>query len=279
MRTLPDLRWPAWLLAIAASLALWPLAGVAHESAPAASAVPCAPVVLVYHRFAATANDSMTVRIDTFDAQLAWLRDHGYRIVPLRDIVAWLDGAGAPLPEKAVAITVDDGHRSVYDVLRPIVLRERFPVTLFVYPSAISNASYAMTWPELRELRDSGLFDVQSHTWWHPNFDVERRRRSPDAFRRFALDQFVHARAQIEREVGGNVDLLAWPFGIYDDELAALARQAGYTAAFTLVARHVARGTSALAIPRYLMVDAYTPARLGRLLGDGSSAACAERQP
>ena len=36
----------------------------------------------------------------------------------------------------------------------------RVPVTLFTYPSAISNARYAMTWAQLRELKATGLFDI-----------------------------------------------------------------------------------------------------------------------
>ncbi|SDD71126.1 polysaccharide deacetylase family protein [Paraburkholderia lycopersici] len=256
------------LLAMATALRPFAALAEAEPAAPEAS-------ILVYHRFADEATDSMTVRVATFEAHLAWLRAHGYRIVPLRDIVAWIDDPSATLPPKAIAITVDDGHRSVYEVMRPIVLRERFPVTLFIYPSAISNASYAMTWPELRELRDTGLFDIQSHTWWHPNFNTERRRLSGPAFEQFALTQFTHSRDLLEHQLGGRVDMLAWPFGIYDDELVALARHAGYRAAFTIEPHNVARSTQPLAIPRFLMVDACTPARLGQLLGQHPAA----RQP
>jgi Polysaccharide deacetylase len=49
-------------------------------------------------------------------------------------------------------------------------------VTLFVYPSAVSNAAYALTWEQLRELQATGLVDIQSHTYWHPNFREEKRR-------------------------------------------------------------------------------------------------------
>jgi peptidoglycan/xylan/chitin deacetylase (PgdA/CDA1 family) len=102
-----------------------------------------------------------------------------------------------------VVITVDDGHRSVYEKMLPIVLREHFPVTLFVYPSAISNASYALTWDQLRNLRQTGLFDVQSHTYWHPNFKVERGRRSEADFRQFVRAQLDTSRQRIESEAGG----------------------------------------------------------------------------
>jgi peptidoglycan/xylan/chitin deacetylase (PgdA/CDA1 family) len=238
------------------------------DGAVAGNAAVPVVAILVYHRFAQSADDSMTVRIATFEAHLAFLREHGYRIVPLADIVAWVRDRAATLPPKAVAVTVDDGHRSVYDAMMPIVLRERFPVTLFVYPSAISNAPYALTWDQLRVLKATGFFDVQSHSWWHPDFHVERRRLSPDEFRRFASRQFAHSREAIEREVGGHVDMIAWPFGIYDDELVELARAGGYVAGLTIEARRVRRTDAPLALPRFLMVDGCTPQLLGRLLGE-----------
>lgn len=274
MRFLPHKLGGMLLLILAAALGL--RLSMAHADAAQPAAMPA---VLVYHRFADTATDSMTVRVATFEAHLAWLRAHGYQIVPLRDIVVWLRDPTAALPPKAIAITVDDGHRSVYEVLRPIVLRERFPVTLFIYPSAISSASYAMTWPELRELRDTGLFKIQSHTWWHPNFNTERRRQSAAEFKQFALKQFTHSRELLEYQLGGHVDMLAWPFGIYDDELIALAQRAGYDAAFTIEPHDITRSTPPLAIPRFLMVDACTPERLGEFLGERTSAVHAQVRP
>jgi peptidoglycan/xylan/chitin deacetylase (PgdA/CDA1 family) len=157
-------------------------------------------------------------------------------------------------------------------VLLPIVQRERIPVTLFVYPSAISNASYALTWDQLRALQASGWFDVQSHTWWHPNFRIERRRQRSAEFRQFARTQLVQSRELIQHELSGRVDMIAWPFGLYDDELLGIAGNAGYTAGFTIEARRVRAGDAPLALPRFLMVDACTPRTLGALLGEPSGA-------
>lgn len=242
---------------------------------PSMAVVRAEPVVpiLVYHRFGTTATDSMTVRVETFDAQLRVLRERGYRVVPLADVLAWMRGErplGAPL---AVAITADDGHRSVYELMRPIAYRERLPVTLFIYPSAISNASYAMTWEQLRTLRQSGLFDLQSHTYWHPDFRVERRRLAPPDYRRFVNDQLVRSRERIGAETGAQATLLAWPFGIFDSELMGLATAAGYAAAFTLEGRAAARCDAPLAIPRILVSDSDDAARFGRMLDAARTAA------
>ncbi|APC18438.1 polysaccharide deacetylase [Pseudomonas frederiksbergensis] len=244
------------------------ICGLAWGADAAAQSAGPRVTILVYHRFSETADDSMTVRMGTFETQLRVLREHGYHIVPLREVVDWLRDPNATLPQKPVAITVDDGHRSVFEKLLPIVLRERFPVTLFIYPSAISNASYALTWEQLRTLKQTGLFDIQSHTYWHPNFNVERRHRTPADFQQFVRTQLDKSRRRLEAQTGTHVDMLAWPFGIYDDELIALASDEGYVVAFTLDAHKVDRHARLLALPRFLMIDAYGASAFARLLGE-----------
>lgn len=262
-----SLRWASLLLG---SLLATVANGVCAFTDAGRAAPDGAPrvAILVYHRFGDTASDSMTIRVSTFEAHLTYLGKHGIEIVPLRQVVEWMMDRSKPMPPKAVALTVDDGHRSVYDRLLPIVERGRFPVTLFVYPSAISNAGYALTWEQLRELHRTGLFDVQSHTWWHPNFFVERRRQSATQFHEFVAKQLIRSRERIELELGSHVDTIAWPFGLYDDELLAAAAASGYVAGFTLDARRIEPKDRMLALPRFLIVDTCTPAALGRLLGE-----------
>ena len=131
-------------------------------------------------------------------------------------------------------------------------------MTLFIYPSAISNASYAMTWKQLEALRGTGLFDIQSHTYWHPNFKTEQRRLSPTAYRTFVSMQFNKPRTVLKDKLGVKADLLAWPFGIYDDELIGMASDAGCIAAFTLDRRLVTTRERIMALPRFLVTDRAT---------------------
>jgi peptidoglycan/xylan/chitin deacetylase (PgdA/CDA1 family) len=212
--------------------------------------------ILVYHRFGPRVADSMTVRTQVFESQLKQIEDGGFRVIPLRQLVDHLAGRGPPPPPRSVAITVDDAHRTVYTELLPLARKKRLPVTLFVYPSVISNASYAMTWAQLAELRASGLFDIQSHTYWHPHFFRERRRLEPEAYARFVDWQLAKSKQVLEAKLGGQVDLLAWPFGLHDDELKARAAKAGYVAAFTLERRPARSSDDPLAVPRYLITDA-----------------------
>jgi peptidoglycan/xylan/chitin deacetylase (PgdA/CDA1 family) len=222
--------------------------------------------ILVYHRFGPVVADSMTIRTSTFRSQLQYLKDHGYRTVPLRVLVAYLLRQGPPPPPRSVVITADDGHRSVMTEMLPLVREFNVPVTLFIYPSAISNASYALTWEQIQALARTGLFDVQSHTYWHPNFKVEKRRLAPAAYRELVVKQLVRPRTVLKQRLGADVDLLAWPFGIYDDELLRLAAESGYVAGLTLDARVITASSSVMALPRFLVTDAASGSRFAAML-------------
>lgn len=227
--------------------------------------------ILTYHRFGSVVTDTMTIRTATFRRQLADLEAQGHVVVPLRAVLSYLQGVAPRPPPRAVVITVDDGHRSVFTEMLPIVREYNVPVTLFIYPSAISNASYAMTWHELEMLQRTGLFDIQSHSYWHPNFKTEKRRRAAADYRAFASWQLVHARAVLNAQLGSHADLIAWPFGIYDDELIGLARDAGYVAGFTLEGRCVASDDDVMALPRFLVTESAS----GKALhGDAGSGPC-----
>jgi peptidoglycan/xylan/chitin deacetylase (PgdA/CDA1 family) len=211
--------------------------------------------VLVYHRFGPTVADSMTTTTKVFASQLQWLKDHQYTVIPLRTLVDYLRGQGPPPPPKSVVITADDGHKTVYSEMLPLVRKYHIPVTLFIYPSCISNphAPYAMTWEQLKKLQETGLFDMQSHTFWHPNFKRDKKKLKPAEYQKEVDTQLTKSKAVLEKHFGTKVDLLAWPFGIYDDYLEKEAQKAGYVAAFSIDRHLASKSDNTMALPRYLM--------------------------
>jgi len=184
----------------------------------------------------------------------------------LKTVLASLDDSSVAVPERSVVLVADDGHRTVYTDLFPLIKRFQIPVTLFIYPSAISNANYAMTWEQLAEMKASGLVDIQGHTFWHPNFKIEKKRLAPAAYEKFTQEQLVKSKAVLEQKLGGKVDLLAWPFGIYDPELMSWAQAAGYVAAFSIDRRPVTRTENVMSLPRSIVTDADRGARFEALL-------------
>ncbi|WP_437179739.1 polysaccharide deacetylase family protein [Pelotalea chapellei] len=233
---------------------------------PAYSAENFQVPILLYHRLGPTVADGMTITTSVFEAHMKYLHDNGYTVIPLRQLIDYYKKKGPAPKPKSVVIVEDDAHKSVYSDMLPIIRKYKYPVTIFTYPSAISNAKYALTWDQLRELKKTGLFDIQSHTYWHPNFKREKRKLKPDEYEKLVQVQLSKAKAKLEKELGGQVDMLAWPFGIYDDHLLKKAAEAGYGATFTIERRHATATDNIMKLPRYLLINADSGKSFAHLL-------------
>lgn len=217
--------------------------------------------ILTYHRFNPDhAPGATTVTTRTFAAQMNRIAALGIPVVPLR---ALFDGT--VLPPRAIAITADDGHRSVFTEMFPILKAHRFPATLFLNPPGLGQGSY-LRFPELLEMQASGLIDCEPHTISHPNFNTERARRGPDAFAAFLRHELEDSRTMLRNRLGGAQDLLAWPYGLHDPALEAAAQAAGYTAAFALGGRAAPMDAPKFAIPRYQVYETDLGSRFDAIL-------------
>lgn len=103
--------------------------------------------ILAYHRFGPTVADNMTVATRTFESQLETIRQGGYRVIRLQEVVDSIL-SGKSLPPRSVVITADVGHESIDKEMVPRLRRYVFTSTLFIYPSAgfsISNPTLTGT--------------------------------------------------------------------------------------------------------------------------------------
>ena len=225
--------------------------------------------VLCYHRFGVEVADSMMIKNSAFAEQMEWLKTHGYMVISLDTAMGYVNGKLKTIPAKSVVITVDDGHKSVYTDMAPIVKKYKIPVTLFIYPSAIANAKYAMNWEQLRELETTKLFHVESHTYWHPNFKKEKKKLSSVEYAKFVDKQLGGAKKKLEERMGHEIKYLAWVFGIYDDALLVDAKRSGYAAAFTIDRQHASSSDNVMALGRYMVISKHTTKDFERMV-DGT---------
>jgi peptidoglycan/xylan/chitin deacetylase (PgdA/CDA1 family) len=211
--------------------------------------------ILCYHNLNPTKPGSMNMTPQKFESQIKWLVDNGFTIIPLKQAVEYLQGKRESLPNKSIVVTADDGWKSVYTYMYPIIKKYNIPVTLFIYPQTISNGKNAMTWEELKKLQQTGLFDIQSHTYSHPNFKHAKKNMSPVNFEKYVSSELVKSKTILEEKTGNKISFLAWPFGIYNDYLEQAAAKAGYVMSFTIDAIPANNSFRAEAEPRYMIVD------------------------
>jgi peptidoglycan/xylan/chitin deacetylase (PgdA/CDA1 family) len=214
--------------------------------------------ILCYHNLNPVKPGSMNLTPQKLESQIQYLKDSGFTIVPLKDVVAYLQGKRDALPPKPAVITLDDGWQSVHTYMLPIVKKFNIPVTLFIYPQTISEGKNSMTWAQLKELQETGLFDIQSHTYSHPNFKQEKKRRSAESYHKYVEMELTKAKKILEEKTGTTITLLAWPFGIYNEGLEQAAANAGYEMAFSIDDHTANKSYKPMAQPRFMIVDGLT---------------------
>ena len=225
--------------------------------APAAQAQQPPIPVLTYHRFDRLVSHSGTViTTPKFLRQMEWLAAHRIAVVPLHQAVAALRGGPAVGP--AVVLTADDGWKTVYTDMFPIITRLHLPMTLFLNPPMIGRGGAYLTWPMIDEMVKSGLVDIQAHTQHHPNFNTERAALDAGRYAGFIAHEIGDSRADLAAHVAPPIDQLAWPFGIHDATLEAAAKAAGYSYAFALGSRPMTEADPDFALPRLQIYDTDT---------------------
>jgi len=214
---------------------------------------------------------STSVRPERFTAQMAFLADHKYKMLTMDEAVDLLNSC-RPIPPHCVAVTFDDGYRSMYTVAFEQLLRYSCPATVFVtsgHCAKLSNwPSHApefstremLTAAQLRELSAShitiGAHSVNHHHLTHlPLAQAEH--------------EIEDSRVALEQMVGERVRHFAYPYGELNDDLRAFVRSR-FDCACGSDLRLATNGADIYNLPR---IDAYYLDDLLRLGGPETRAA------
>ncbi len=187
--------------------------------------------ILTYHRFGPRA-DKLVVTPAAFEAQMAYLKAQDYRVIPLIDLLAFIRGQ-APLPRRAVVITIDDGFKSVYTIAYPILQKYSLPATLFVYSDFIGGGR-GLNWQEIRDMVASNLIDIQPHSKSHTNLGFKAPSEDDAIYAQRIEREIQFPSQQIERQLRRPVHTFAYPYGDANAAVIAQLQQRDYQMGVTV---------------------------------------------
>jgi peptidoglycan/xylan/chitin deacetylase (PgdA/CDA1 family) len=215
--------------------------------------------VLMYHKVNDIPDNPTTVPVGRFEEQLAQLTELGYRPV---DLDAVLDHytLGAPLPDKALLISFDDGYRDTLENALPLLQRYGFRAVIFVPVAYMEDdtplphetrliergtRNPTLDWGLMRELDASGV-RVESHGIAHrPLAEVSL----DEAVREIAVSKL-----KLEEQLGRPVRAYAYVKGSeahFHPVHESILKQAGYEIAFTTISRSNSPWSNPFRLGRY----------------------------
>lgn len=214
---------------------LKPGAAVVHRPADVKYSVPEGVSVLMYHMIGDEQGNAAIMTEANLRIQMNYLRDHGYHPITMQELYDYVT-KGAPLPEKPVCITFDDGYLDSYTIVYPLMKEYGFPWTLFLITDDVGKPYNRMTWDQLKEMANSHAVTIASHTLSHPKLHNLATRAEKEK-------EIVDANKALKYQLGIDNVWLAYPYGDYDDEVIDICKKAGIKMAVTTDAGRVHVGS------------------------------------
>ena len=191
--------------------------------------------ILMYHHVNSAPPPSdldarLTVTDADFARQLSYLRCAGYYSITLSQLFdAIYDGA--PLPEKPVILTFDDGHLDAYANAFPLLQEAGFGAAFSIVTGWVGQPASA-NWEQLQQMAAAGM-EIASHSVSHPDFG----KNSDDVVR----DQLDRSKRELEEKLGQPVSFFVYPAGEpfrfgtpqRQAQVMAIVQEAGYRGAVT----------------------------------------------
>ena len=182
--------------------------------------VPEGVSVLMYHMIGDIQNNAAVMTEANLRLQMNYLRDHGYHPITMQELYDYIT-KGAPLPEKPVCITFDDGY-----IVYPLMKEYGFPWTLFLITDDVGKPYNRMTWDQLKEMADSHTVTIANHTLSHPKLHNLATAKEKEK-------EIVEANEALKYHLGIDNAWLAYPYGDYDDQVVEICKKAGIKMAVT----------------------------------------------
>ncbi len=205
--------------------------------------------------------DAAPVPQSELKEQFDWLRDNGYTVVSLKDVLKAKQN-GTDLPPKSVLLTFDDGYRSFYEIVYPMLQSYGYTATLALETSWLEtpeNAwvdyggrkllprSFFLSWEQIKEMADSGTVDLASHTHdlhkghignpqrimlpagAHRLYDPKTNSyESISKFKKRVQKDLARSSQIIYKNTGYRPKIVMWPYGRYNKVGVQAAMDAGY---------------------------------------------------
>ena len=205
-----------------------------------------------------------TISAQTLIKHFNWLKENGYNVISWQQVIDAENGKGT-LPDNAVLLSFDDGYETMYNVVFPLLKAYNYPAVFapvtgwldtpadqkIAYADKMLDRSVFATWSQVKEMEQSGLVEVASHTHnLHNGINANPsggqlpaviapeykngKYETEDAYKNRLKSDFTRSVQTLVNRIGKKPRVMVWPYGQFNDVAVQLARQSGMPHYFSL---------------------------------------------
>lgn len=210
--------------------------------------------ILMYHDLTTDEDDtdSMTITIERFEEDMAFLSLYGYTPLLAEDLVAISSGE-MEMPSRPVMITFDDGYATNYTLGYPIIEEYGMKATVSVITSHMKDDEGngypdSLHWTQIQALYESGIIDIGLHTHRLHNEEIDGMQYvdQPNGIQRKEDETLEEYNERVGTDIKTGVEMLeyylgedyqvnyfSYPFGATDSWFQPILDENGITVSTT----------------------------------------------
>ena len=203
--------------------------------------------VIMYHGLIRDESLQNTYMIspDLFENDLKYLKDNGYNTIVIQDLLDYFE-KGTPLPDNPVMLTFDDGYYNNYYYAYPLL--QKYNSKAIISPIGYTadaeqgtgdkNPAYSQCdWNEYKEMVESGLVEIQNHTFnLHKNINGRKGAsiksgENYEEYHSILVEDLEKFNQRMYEELGIKPTAFTYPFGAKSEETLKIIKEMGFKAA------------------------------------------------
>ena len=216
-------------------------APAAQASTPEEVNVP----IIMYHSLLEKKTSEWNIFPHAFEQDLAYLAEHGYTTVGISELIDYVYH-GAPLPEKPIVLTFDDGYYNNYSQGMPLLEKYDMKMVLAVigtssdhwtdHAGEIDERYGHLTWPQISQMAATGRVELANHTNnLHKNEGGRKGCRMKDgedeaAYRDLITQDLQALQDRIEQMGIARPQCFVYPFGAHCGKADEVLVELGFKA-------------------------------------------------
>lgn len=185
--------------------------------------------VLMYHAICDNSgkDGKFIITKQALEADLKYIQANGYTTISSAELIDFVE-KGTPLPEKPIMLTFDDGYYNNYCYAYPLLKKYNAKAIISIigkYTDLYSentdeNPRYShITWKQAEEMCQSGLVEIQNHSYNSHTTDKgrngtkKRANETEEAYTEYITSDVGRLQDEIELNLGYTPLVFAYPFG------------------------------------------------------------------
>lgn len=182
--------------------------------------------IFCYHRITTNPISEYDLTPAQLESHFQYFKSNGYQTITVGQLLEY-QKKPALLPKKTLVLTFDDGTKSHYTEVLPLLKKYGFKGTFYIFPnSTYGSKKRWLSWEEIGELVKAGM-DIGSHGLTHP-YLTARNGLNEEQYKVWLDKELVQSRKMLEEHLKIQVKTIAYPFGLYDRQVEEAAIKAGY---------------------------------------------------